>query len=125
MAAKPYQYIEYEILRRVLGSPDAMGLPGDLSSLSPALRSIIPEISDREIVATLKRLTPKYLTIWKYSETHRRSIPYPAEIQDDVEVFYRPGTYLRPTAYTDPYIQELAALLPAPEPEQARKKYGF
>jgi len=33
--------------------------------------------AQREIVATLKRLRPQYLTLWKYSYAHHRFVQYP------------------------------------------------
>jgi len=103
--------IEYEILRLVRDCSDDLGLPGDVTSLLaviPGMRNA-PN-SHRKIVGALKRLNPKYLTIWKWT-ARRERLQYPAGIKDDIEVFSRQGTYLCPTEYTDPYIEELAAQL--------------
>ena len=114
--------IEYEILRLVRDCSDDLGLPGDVTSLSaviPGMRNA-PN-SHRKIVGALKRLNPKYLTIWKCT-ARRERLQYPTQIKDDIEVFNRPGTYLCPTEYTDPYIEELAEKLAAQlsKPEQQK-----
>jgi predicted nucleotide-binding protein len=112
--------IEYEILRLVRDCSDDLGLPGDVTSLS----AVIPGMrngpkSHRKLVGALKRLNPKHLTIWKYSTALRKRLQYPAEIKDDIQVFNRQGTYLCPTEYTDPYIEELAAQLSKTEQQEA------
>ena len=63
----------------------------------------------------LKRLRPRYLTLWKWSYGLGRFLQYPDDIADDDEFFYHADFRLRRTEYTDPYRQELAAKLHAEE----------
>ena len=65
MAAYPYQKIEHGILQMVLQSTDTSGHATDLSALAAFFRPTIGDISNRQLVDTLKRLRPKYLTLWK------------------------------------------------------------
>lgn len=115
-------YMEYVILCLVRDYTGELGLPGDLA---PMLRPYIPDITDKEIRNALRRLAPKFLTVHKCGDGRQPLAIPQTDIQNDVEVFRRPDTYLRSTEYTDPRIEELAALFPAPEPEQPRKQYGF
>ena len=72
----------------------------------------------------LKRLQPKYVTLWKWSNTEGRFMEY-MENGDDDEFFYRRDFCLRQTPHTDPKLQELAALFPPAKTEQPKKHYGF
>jgi hypothetical protein len=72
-------------------------------------------------VDALKRLRPKYLTLWKWSQAVGRFIEYPTEITDDAEFFYRASMQLRRTPESDPYLQELAVKLHPQEPRNAMR----
>ena len=125
MEAKRYHYIEHEILRFVLQYSDHLGYQTDLPQLATFLRETLPDIQNPELVDSLKRLRPKYLTLWKWSYEQGRAIEYPAELSDDNEFFYRHNMLLRRTPETDPYLQELAALFPPQESDPPKKTYGF
>ena len=117
MGAKRHQRIEHAILTLVLRHSDHFGYPAMLPSLASILRQTLGDIADRELVDTLKRLRPKYLTLWKWSYEHRRFLEYPAEISDDGEFFYTADFRLRHTPKTDPYVQALGLEVDPPEPE--------
>jgi len=126
MEAQRFQYIECEILRLVLYHSDHLGYPTTLPALASFFRQSLPDIADREMVDALKRLSPKHLTLRKWSNQHQRFIEYPTDISDDGEFFYRGDMCLQRTPYTDPYLQELASLFPPPEePEQPQRPVGF
>ena len=126
MTAQRYHYIEHEILQLVLQPSDHLGYPTGLPTLANAFRQWLPDIADREIVDALKRLSPKYLTLLKWSKQYGRFIEYPTDISDDGEFFYRGDMRLRRTPHTDPYLQELAALFPPPEePSKPKRPIGF
>lgn len=116
---KRHQYIEYVILKLVLQiTSDPGGYPATVSSLLTLLQQTLPgitNITNQELVDTLKRLRPKYLTLWKWSDEARRFIEYPTEISEDGNFFYRGDFRLRHTPMTDPYAQELQRLFPSHE----------
>jgi len=127
MEAKRYHYIEHEILRLVLHHSDSSGYPTSVPLLETILRTALSDIEDREVVDALKRLCQRQqLTLWKFSYDQGDFVRYPDEIDDENEVFYRDGMQLRRTPDTDPYLQELAALLSPPQGgESPRRTYGF
>src|ERR1700683_2974456 len=103
--------IDHELLRLTLQASDPAGGYGtDLGSLACSFRPWIPDIGDGEIIASLKRLQPRYLTLWKWSGAKRWFIEYPNEIADDTSFFYRDDFRLRRTSDTSPHLLELAAL---------------
>ena len=121
MEPKRYQYIEYEILKLVLQitAHDPSGYPATVPSLLTLLQQRLPDITNitnQELVDTLKRLRPKYLTLWKWSDEARRFLEYPTEISDDGKFFYRNDFRLRHTPNTDPYVQELGTFFLSQEP---------
>ena len=61
MEAHRHQRIEHGILRLVVQCTDHLGYPTDLSGLSTAFRPAFPDIENRELVDTLKRLNPKHV----------------------------------------------------------------
>jgi hypothetical protein len=112
MAAHRYQQIEHGILRMVLQSTDHLGYPTDLSSLATFFRRSFSDVHNRELVDTLKRLRPKYLTLCKYVQGQPSCLEYPSQITDDEEFFYHGGGFrLQRTPETDPRAQELVAIL--------------
>jgi hypothetical protein len=60
------------------------------------------------VVDALKRLSPKYLTLRKYSTAHQRFARYPDEIGDDGQFFYTADFCMQRTPDTDSYVQTLA-----------------
>lgn len=115
MRAKRHQQVEHAILSLVVKHSDHLGYPASLPSLATMLRQKFSDIDNREIVDTLKRLRPKYLTLWKWSDQQRRFLQYPDEIADDEEFFYRADFRLRHTPDTDPYLQTLSVEIDPPE----------
>jgi hypothetical protein len=115
MGAKRHLQVEFAILSIVLKHSDHLGYPGGLSSLASVLHQKFADINNREIVDTLKRLRPRYITLWKWSDQHRRFLQYPEEIGNDEEFFYRADFRLRHTPETDPYLQTLAIEVDPPE----------
>ncbi len=115
MPAKRHQQVERAILSVVLKHSDHLGYPAGLPSLASTLRQTFGDIDNQEIVNTLKRLRPKYLTLWKWNDQHRRFLQYPDEIGEDEEFFYRADFRLRQTPETDPYLQTIAAEIDPPE----------
>ena len=107
MEPRRSQVIEHEILRLVLAHSDHLGYSTSLPVLNGAFREILPDVSDRELVNTLKRLQPKQLKLKKWGKEPQRFIEYPHEIQDEEEFFYRHDFRLEQTPYTGPYIEEL------------------
>lgn len=103
-----YQRIEQEILTLVLGFSDHSGYSTNLPSLALVLGPRVPDTEHRELVDALKRLSPQYLTLQKWSEAHRKFLQYPGDVGDDSEFFYRGGFRLQRTPQTDPYLQKLA-----------------
>lgn len=98
-------------LRLTLQAPDPVGGFGsDLRALGSTFRRWPPDVADGEIVDALKRLWPRYVTLWKWNSAKRWFIEYPNEIGDDVEFFYRGDFRLRGTPRTGPCLQESAAL---------------
>jgi hypothetical protein len=115
MDGERYHYIDHELLRLTLhDSSDAQGFPTSLPMLWSAFRRWLPDITDREIVDSLKRLQPQYIALWKWSNETHRDVEF-AEIGNDEEFFYRRDFRLRRTPHTDRHLQELAALLPPQE----------
>jgi hypothetical protein len=112
---KRHQHVEHAILTLVLTHGDHQGYAPTLPTLAAILRQSIPDISDREIVDTIKRLSPQYLTLSKYSPAHRGLVRYPEEIGDDGEFFYRADFCMQRTPHTDPYLQTLALEVSPPE----------
>jgi hypothetical protein len=126
MNAQRHHCIEHEILRLTLENSDHLGYSTSLPTVTNAFRQWLPDILHREIVDALKRLSPKYLTLLKWSNQHGQFIEYPTDISNDGEFFYRGAMRLRRTPHTDPYLQELAALFPSPEePEKPKTPIGF
>lgn len=121
MAALRHQQIEHGILRMVLDRSDHLGYSTDLPNLATFFRPTFPDIGNRELVDTLKRLRPKYLTLCKYPQGQQSCLEYPTEISDDEEFFYRHGFQMRRTPETDPRAQELAALIEREEKSHAAR----
>jgi hypothetical protein len=115
MGPKRHQLIEHAILMLVLRHSDHLGYANTLPGLAQILRQTVPEIDNREVVDTLKRLRPQYLTLSKWSEADKRFLEYPAEIPKDEDFFYRADFRLRHTPHTDPYVQGLALEINPPE----------
>ncbi len=115
MGARRHQQVEHAILSLVLKHSDHLGYPAGLPSLASMLRQKFGDIDNQELVDTLKRLRPKYLTLWKWNDQQRRFLQYPDEIADDEEFFYRADFRLRHTPETDPYLQTLSAEIRPPE----------
>ncbi len=113
--AKRHQVLEYAILNMVLKHADHHGYGPTLPTLAAILRQTLPDIADREIVDTIKRLSPQYLTLRKFSQPHHRFLRYPDEISDDGEFFYRADFCMQRTPQTDPYVQTLALEVSPPE----------
>lgn len=109
---KRYQYLEHALLTLVLRHGDHQGYSPTLPTLVSILRERFadrfPDINDREVVDTLKRLSPRHLTLRKYSPAHHRFVRYPDEIGDDGQFFYTADFCMQRTADTDPYVQTLA-----------------
>src|ERR1035437_499338 len=104
MEPKRYQYIEYEILKLVLSiTGEPAGYPANVPSLLTLLQQRLPGITNitiQELVDTLKRLRPKYLTLWKWSDEARRFIEYPTEINNPGACLYQSGVRLGRTSTT-------------------------
>jgi hypothetical protein len=115
MGARRHQHVEYALLSIVLKHSDHLGYPAGLPSLASVLRQKFADIDNREIVDTLKRLRPRYITLWKWNDQHRRFLQYPDEIADDDEFFYRAEFRIRHTPETDPHLQALALEVDPPE----------
>lgn len=113
--AKRHQVLEHAILTLVLKHGDHQGYGPTLPTLVEILRQTLPDIADREIVDTIKRLSPQYLTLSKFSRAHNRFVLYPDEISDDGEFFYRADFCMQRTPQTDPYAQTLALEVTPPE----------
>jgi hypothetical protein len=113
--AKRHQHVEHTILTLVLRHGDHQGYANTLPGLASILRRTFPDIDDREIVDTLKRLSPRCLTLSKYSAAHHRLVRYPEEIASDEQVFYRADFCMQRTPDTDPYMQTLALEIGPPE----------
>lgn len=117
--AKRHQLVEHAILDIILRYGDHQGYANTLPALASMLRTRFadqfPDINEREIVDTLKRLCPKYLTLWKYSAAHHGVIQYPDVIADDEQFFYRADFCMRRTPNTDPHVQTLALEINPPE----------
>lgn len=117
MGPKRHQLVEHAILSLVLRFSDHLGYANTLPGLATILRQTLPDIDNREVVDTLKRLRPQYLTLWKWSEEHHRFLEYPTEIPRDEDFFYRADFRLRHTPHSDPYVQTLALEINPPEVE--------
>lgn len=115
MGAKRHQFVEHAILTLVLRFSDHLGYANTLPGLAQILRQTVPDIDSREVVDTLKRLRPQYLTLAKWSEAAKRFLEYPTEIAKDEDFFYRGDFQLRHTPHTDPYVQSLALEINPPE----------
>lgn len=127
MEALRHHYIEHEILRQVFNSQgDPSGLPVSLPEFCSIFREWYEDFKDTELVDAFKRLSPRFLTLHKWSNEHSRFMEYPSEISDDGEFFYRADFRARRTPFTDPRRQELAMMFPTPEePERAKRPIGF
>ena len=117
MGPERHQLIEHAILTLVLRYSDHLGYANTLPGLAQILRQTVADIDNREVVDTLKRLQPHYLTFWKWSEEHHGFLEYPTEIPRDEDFFYRADFRLRHTPHTDPYVQTLALEINPPEVE--------
>jgi hypothetical protein len=115
MGPKRHQLVEHAILTLVLRYSDHLGYGNTLPGLAQILRQTVADIDNREVVDTLKRLRPQYLTLWKWSEEHHRFLEYPTEIPRDEDFFYQADFRLRHTPHTDPYVQTLALEMNPPE----------
>lgn len=115
MATLRHHRIEHEILNLTLQHADPLGRPFRLAELAVFFRQTLPDIGDRELVDTFKRLRPDYLTLWKWSDGQGRSIEYSSEISDDDEFFYRGDFRARCTPRSDPHLQELTAMMATEE----------
>jgi len=115
MSPKRHQIVEHAILTLVLRYSDHLGYANTLPGLATILRQTVPDIDNREIVDTLKRLRPQYLRLWKWSEANHRFLEYPNEIAKDEDFFYRADFRLRHTPQTDPYVQTLTLEVNPPE----------
>lgn len=102
------------MLALILRYSNHLGYGTTLPGLAQILRQTVADIDNREIVDTLKRLRPQYVTLWKWSDANRRFLEYPTEITGD-EDFYRGDFQLRHTPHTDPYVQDLALEINPPE----------
>ena len=72
MGVRRHQQVEHAILTLVLRCSDHLGYANTLPGLASILRQTFADIDNREIVDTIKRLRPQYLTLAKWSEEHRR-----------------------------------------------------
>jgi hypothetical protein len=115
MQPKRHQLVEHAILTFVLRASDHLGYSNTLPGLAQIIRETLTDIDNREIVDTLKRLRPQYLTLWKFSQPSRRFLEYPTEVARDEDFFYRGDFCLRHTPHTDPYAQTLALEINPPE----------
>jgi hypothetical protein len=115
MGAKRHQLVEHAILTLILRYSDHLGYANTLPGLASILRQTLADIDNREIVDTLKRLRPQYLTLWKWSDAYNRFLEYPTEITKDEDFFYRGDFRLRHTPHTDPYMQTLTVEVNPPE----------
>jgi hypothetical protein len=107
LAHKKSRIIEREVLRLVLALSDHAGYSTSLPGLSTAVRYKVPDVSDRELVDTLKRLQPQHLQLRKWIKARRRFFEYPAGTENDAEFFYTGDFQLRHTPYTTPYLEDL------------------
>ncbi len=71
---KRHQVLEHAILTLVLKHGGHQGYGPTLPTLSGILRKTLADIVDREIVDTIKRLSPQYLTLSKFSRSHHRFV---------------------------------------------------
>lgn len=115
LMTKRHQLVEHAILNLILGHGDHQGYANTLPGLASILRQTVVDIDNREIVDTLKRLCPQYLTLWKFSVAHHGFIQYPDVIADDEQFFGRADFCVRRTPHTDPYVQSLALEIDPPE----------
>lgn len=68
MARGQSSYVDCEILKLVLQYSDHLGYSTSHNQLATFFREAKQSISDREIIDSLRRLRPIYLTVWKWSE---------------------------------------------------------
>jgi hypothetical protein len=115
MGPKRHELVEHAILTLVLRCSDHLGYGNTLPGLAQILRQTVADIDNREVVDTLKRLRPQYLTLSKWSEEHHRFLEYPTEISRDEDFFYRADFRLRHTPHSDPYVQTVALEINPPE----------
>ena len=60
MEPRRHQQLEYAILTLILRHSDPQGYGNTLGGLASILRQTFPDIDNRELVDTLKRLRPQY-----------------------------------------------------------------
>jgi len=107
-----YQQLEQAILALVLKHGDHQGYAVTLGSLTEVVRERVaegfPNLGPADLIDTLKRLEPRYITLWKYSEAHSRLLQYSrGEIEDDYS--FTDGDFrIRRTPNTGPRAEELA-----------------
>jgi hypothetical protein len=108
---KRHQHVEHAILALVLKCGDhqgyGVGLPTLVSILRERFSDRFPDIDDREVVDTLKRLSPRYITLRKYSAARHGFVRYPDDSGDDSQFFYTADFCIQRTPDTDPYVQTL------------------
>jgi hypothetical protein len=121
MVAQRYQHIEHELLRQTLEATDTGGLGTTLGDLASSLRDSLPDIQNREITDTLRRLEPDKLTIWKYNGGQLVKF---LRGHTDGEFFHTGSFYLQRTPHTDPYLRDLSGKMQKEEKamnDEARK----
>lgn len=106
--AQRYQHVEHAILTLVLEYGDHQGYANTLGGLANILRQTLPDIATREIIDTLKRLEPRYVTLWKYGSAFARLVQYSGGEIDDEYLFGQGDFCIQRTPETDPRVQELA-----------------
>jgi predicted nucleotide-binding protein len=107
-----HHILEHGILQLAIQDVNSSGgYPTRLPGLATSFRPRFEDITHRELEDTLKRLRPKYLTLWKWSDDQHRFIEYPTDISNDEEFFYTGDFRLRRTPDTDPRLQELSDMI--------------
>jgi hypothetical protein len=106
--AHRYQHVEHAILTLVLKHGDHKGYANTLPGFANVLRPTFPDVTTREIIDTLKRLEPQYLTLWKFGSAFARLVQYSQGEIDDEYLFGEGDFCVQRTPQTDPYTQELA-----------------
>jgi hypothetical protein len=112
--AHRYQHAEHAILTSVLKYGD-QGYATTLPTLANIVRQTFPDITHREIIDTLKRLEPQYLTLWKYGSAFARLVQYSQDEIDDEYLFGEGDFCIQRTPQTDPYAQILSLDINPPE----------
>lgn len=114
-----YQHVEHAILTLLLKYGDHQGYANTLPGLANILRQTFADITNREIIDTLKRLEPQYLTLWKYGSAFARLVQYSQDEIDDQYMFGEGDFCIQRTPQTDPYVQELTLEINPPEVSMA------